>query len=286
MVDGFLVAAVVTIPLILVLFMFSKLAKTPAEEKHDRTDDLCRINYPKLGILTLSLPLSAFILTILISILKNLEGTTKTHCNVVNILPSISASIGDFTPQRYIWRLAIGLHSAPRLLYAYTHYTWLCLTSRKAIVDNATFQIFCQIGVWCDLLEIFALLGLTVVSSTEYFAFHEGCTVLFLVMALIYMTIVNLLFNWRLARYRDRQFSTSYKIKKTCWFMTLISVVMMAYLYWRHNKYCEPYIYSGFAFFEYVVVIATICFHGSAALDLQDKQLIVNTEKSRFVQHV
>ena len=47
-----------------------------------------------------------------------LQEATYTHCEVFNISPSISASIGSFSPQKYVWKLVIGLHSGPRIFFA------------------------------------------------------------------------------------------------------------------------------------------------------------------------
>ena len=49
--------------------------------------------------------------------LLKFQDSTFTHCDVVNVAPSISASIGSFSPQKYVWKLLIGLHSGPRFLF-------------------------------------------------------------------------------------------------------------------------------------------------------------------------
>ncbi|XP_077984386.1 post-GPI attachment to proteins factor 2-like [Glandiceps talaboti] len=270
-----------------IIFVCSRIPiSTPHENCAARTKVVSRFNFRNLVLATAFMPLSAFIVTILISVFRDLEATTKTHCNVVNVLPSVSASIGDFSPQRYIWRTAIALHCGPRLLMAYTHYSWLKLTHQDAYVDMKTYQLFCTIVLWSDVLEIFSLQGLTSVSSSEYFAFHEGCTVVFLMMSFLYMTVINILFKWKSGRCRNIQNTLSVRLKFICWCAVTVSIVMMAYLYWRHNQYCEPYIYSGFAFFEYMVVIATIVVHGTVMLDLHDKELTVLSIGERYLQDV
>ena len=52
--------------------------------------------------------------------------------------------------------------------------------------------------------------------------------------------------------------------------MTLVSVLLASYFYWRHNEYCEPYVYSLFALFEYTVVLCNMGYHGTAYYDFAD----------------
>ncbi|XP_006815818.1 acyltransferase PGAP2-like [Saccoglossus kowalevskii] len=276
--DSFIFTASLLVPLVAVL------SSLPLPiNGSNRTRTVFRANVSRVALAVTSLPLCAFFICVCIALLRDFDGATSTHCDVPNLLPSISASIGDYTPQRYIWRTAISLHSGPRLLYAYMHNTWLKGHSQESTIDGHTYESFCKIAFICNLIEIFSLMLLTSVSSTEYFAFHEACTVLFLLMSFAYMSLVVLLFHWLPQRHRDYQSS---KIKVICWLVTSISILLMLYLYWRHNKYCEPYVYTVFAFFEYIVVLTNMCFHGTAALDLKDKEIIVSSENSRTWQDV
>ena len=43
----------------------------------------------------------------------------------------------------------------------------------------------------------------------------------------------------------------------------LIAIPALIYLYWRHNNFCEAYIYSMFCFVEYIIVLMNISYHFS-----------------------
>jgi hypothetical protein len=76
---------------------------------------LC-VPFPWVSMASLVMPLTAFVYCIVYSFFYHYEWTTQTHCNVWNFAPSISASIGLFRPQKYVWKMLVSLHSAPRLL--------------------------------------------------------------------------------------------------------------------------------------------------------------------------
>lgn len=122
-----------------------------------------RIPFSKCSWGTVVLPLSAFIFCVLYSVLFNFEKSTFTHCNVFNFLPSISAAIGNYSPQKEIWQIAIYLHFIPRLCIAFVYYQY-----NKDILTSETF-IFRVLAFLLNILENVALLTLTYwTSSSNY----------------------------------------------------------------------------------------------------------------------
>lgn len=98
-----------------------------------------------------------FWLLILILILNSLQ--------VPNYLPSISSAIGGYAPQKYIWRICIALHAAPRFLFAFSYFGYY--TSFHVGSRNTLYTILARICVFLHVVENSALVILTYVSSTD-----------------------------------------------------------------------------------------------------------------------
>ena len=89
-------------------------SSTLSASASDNSASLLTIPFPWISLGCLLGPLFAFGYCIVYSFFYHYEWTTQTHCNVWNFAPSISASIGLFRPQKYVWKLFVSLHSAPR----------------------------------------------------------------------------------------------------------------------------------------------------------------------------
>lgn len=140
-----------------------------------------RLQFRTVAVLTVLLPFSSFIICVLWSLYFNFASSTATHCGVnflepstdfnfimylhfvqvPNYLPSVSAAIGDYLPQKYIWRVAIALHTIPRIKIAFVYFVYF--TSILVKHTGNLIRLNCAL----NLIEIFSLFGLTFISSTE-----------------------------------------------------------------------------------------------------------------------
>lgn len=132
----------------------------PQYERLD-TKPLIRVSFGKFALIVGSLPFFSFIFCVIWSMLYFYERSTATHCGVANFLPSISAAIGNYQPQRFIWQAAILLQSLPRLSVAYQYmkyYNVIIRVNRRPIAYTA-----CLFNV----VENVALVGLSLWTSSD-----------------------------------------------------------------------------------------------------------------------
>ena len=78
----------------------SKPAKNLSSKESEVQQYLLAVPFPWVSMVTVLMPLTAFVYCIVYSFFYHYEWTTQTHCNVWNFAPSISAAIGLFRPQK------------------------------------------------------------------------------------------------------------------------------------------------------------------------------------------
>ncbi|KAJ8280150.1 hypothetical protein GJAV_G00051120 [Gymnothorax javanicus] len=238
----------------------------------DRDRPYVRLRFTAFAVGTVCLPLVGLISCIFVSCFFHFEEAMRTHCRVPNYLPSISASIG-LTPERYIWRFCIGLHSAPRFLIAVAYFAFY----QRRVTRNFKAVLLRYLCLICAFVENSGLLVLTFVSSNEAFNIHSKGFMVFSGSALIHMVITWGLWEVIGMYSVNHELLKSYRWKKRLCISSLILSAVAGAFYWKHNKYCEPGVYTLFALSEYLMVLCNMAFHMTAYWDFGDKELTVAT---------
>ncbi|CAF2873513.1 unnamed protein product [Rotaria sp. Silwood2] len=122
-----------------------------------------------------------------LSLMKDFEESTRTHCNVTNLLPSISASIGEYEPQRFIWRFCFALDSILRYIIAYLQLNHVL--NRHHIDFSERFTLVQITSSTFHFLELTFLLLLTYVSSKEIKWIYECSFISFRVSVWVWVGI-------------------------------------------------------------------------------------------------
>jgi len=84
-----------------------------------------------------------------------------------NYLPSVSAAIGGFSLQRYVWRLCIALHCTPRYLLGICYHYIYAAGSRDVTVSRHIYVPLVYVMTVAYITELSCLLLVSFVSSIE-----------------------------------------------------------------------------------------------------------------------
>ncbi|CAH1646605.1 unnamed protein product [Spodoptera littoralis] len=211
-----------------------------------------------------SVPLFAFISCVVITMYKDFENANNTHCKVPNVFPSISASIGNYEPQSTIWKAAVYIHAPMRFYMLYLRWKYY----RSVVLESCV--VIVKLAVFLNIIENFALLGLTHWTSSKNYPYHEVCFKTFIGTSVFYMLFTCIMLSKLRRRpnitYREKH---SVKLKWRAFIVNITSFASAAYFFLRHNRLCEPYVYSMFGLSEYIVVFSNILFHSTTVYDLQ-----------------
>lgn len=233
--------------------------------------------FARLVWLTVSLPLLAFLFCVAWSVVYNFEHSTSTHCKVYNFLPSVSAAIGHYKPQKDVWKTAIATQAFVRIIVLFMYRRYY----REHVYKWA--QTICNIALFTYAVENISLVTLSFWTSDENYAFHKLSFITFLLMSFIHMIVAY--FLMRNCRNITREWSetASLKWKWRSMLLNVSSILCACYFFYRHNKYCEPLVYSMFALSEYGVVLSNMGFHSTAAWDFATSRIMMSGAGFRII---
>lgn len=238
----------------------------------DKSDKSCKpllkLAFGRFAVLVVCLPFFGFLFCVLCSVIFYFEEATHTHCEVTNYLPSVSAAIGRYQPQRFVWQLAICLHFLPRLYVAKMYAEYY-----KDIIKS-DYMAMAHFACFLNFFENFALLGLSLWTSAHSYKLHKICFLIFIATSETYMLISYFLTD---ESKRIRRLNTEERLARQTKFnlfvVNLIAFVLGGYSFKRHNDYCEPGVYTLFALSEYTVVLINMGYHMTAFYDFYGRTL-------------
>ncbi|KAM3722706.1 Post-GPI attachment to proteins factor [Dirofilaria immitis] len=200
-------------------------------------EELLHCSFRWFITISASLPVSALFLCISLALTLHFDESTETHCDVTNYLPSISAAIASYSPERYIWRFLIALQSAPRIVIALAFRNFLLTSPLRPLNDRAWFGLACQIACVINVAESLFLLLLTTVSSSENHAVHTTSFTGFAVCSIIYMLISTALFQYSGRRRTSSLGEKSFQYKVLMCSISVLSLLIAIYFFNRHNTF-------------------------------------------------
>lgn len=134
---------------------------------------------------------------------------------------------------------------------------------------KSIYNLIIKIAFVFHIIELTSLLILTYVSSVEIFFIHMISFVLFLITSSIYMILTILTYFLPRDLTLTQNELSSRNLKLFIFLFYLGCFISSLYFYIRHNRFCEPYIYSYFSLFEYLTVLTNIAYHSMIIYDLK-----------------
>ncbi|KAG0196322.1 hypothetical protein BGX28_010297 [Mortierella sp. GBA30] len=175
--------------------------------------------------------------------------------------PSVSATTGDWYPERNICQIFIALTSGPRLILCYL---WYLLIVRNVPINGS--RTFPKLLLANDILRTIACGGWVYVTSSDDHDIHDLAMVVYLLCTVPHVvgTIVSAPQTPHAQKYR-RMFGYTF----------FGALIPMIYFFIRHNVYRVPGAYTYYAFFEWSLILSDLAFDSVCMLDFETIELRV-----------
>ncbi|XP_011186766.1 post-GPI attachment to proteins factor 2 [Zeugodacus cucurbitae] len=243
----------------------------------DGSKPLFRVPFGKIALAVVSLPLGSFAFCVIWSLIFEFDRSTSTHCDVPNYLPSISAAIGNYEPQKTVWRLAITMQLPFRIAVVKMYMQYYKDTIRR------NRRVYAIIACLLNMVENFALLSLSLWTSLDNYPIHRNSFVVFIACSEMYM-LLSYFLNKNGRKVPLLQMEEKSLLYKRNLFITNVTAFVLAgYCFLRHNSSCEPGVYTFFALFEYIVVLTNMAYHMTAYWDFHAMHVTFDWERGLYL---
>ncbi|KAG0203146.1 hypothetical protein BGX28_004494 [Mortierella sp. GBA30] len=169
--------------------------------------------------------------------------------------PSVSATTGDWYPERNICQIFIALASGPRLILCYL---WYLMTVRNVPANGS--KGFAKFLFVNDVIRTIACGGWVYITSSDDHDIHDIAMIVYLLCTVPHVvgTIKTAPQNAKSQRYR--------KLFAYTFFGALIPMV---HFFIQHNIHRIPGAYTYYAFFEWSLIISDLAFDAVCMIDFE-----------------
>eukprot|EP01112_Ceratiomyxa_fruticulosa_P004888 TRINITY_DN15451_c0_g1_i1.p1 TRINITY_DN15451_c0_g1~~TRINITY_DN15451_c0_g1_i1.p1 ORF type:complete len:261 (-),score=27.06 TRINITY_DN15451_c0_g1_i1:74-796(-) len=195
----------------------------------------------------------------------------RNHCKGPGeFWPTISATIGDWVPERNIFHYFMALTSGPRLIMVMLNYQLFKEEQNGPAKEaKATWKLNI-ISAVLDIIRIFSAGGWIYITSSDFLRFHEVSFILYVLSSFIYMgTHCTLFYQVRISQHRrggrpvnapSPSDQKSLRWKLIFFALHVILFFSSLHFFFEHILHCVPAAYSYYALFEWVLAFCNVAF--------------------------
>ncbi|ESK82818.1 calcofluor white hypersensitive protein [Moniliophthora roreri MCA 2997] len=169
--------------------------------------------------------------------------------------PSVSATIGDWYPERNIFQILIALTSGPRF----------CLVALQYLLQRSSTSSLPTIIFICGLLRTFSCGGWVYITSTDDHDVHDVCMVAYVVLNLPWMIGGVLCTPLEYPSVRRKR-----KLVASAFFLSIIPLV---YFFIQHKVHRIPGAYTHYSFFEWGLIIFDVLYDSFSEQEFREAGL-------------
>lgn len=176
--------------------------------------------------------------------------------------PSVSATIGDYYPERSLFHILIAFTSGPRLALVFFSYLF---QSHFALRSTASAPLLCL----CGLLRTISCGGWVYVTSSDHHDWHDVMMISYLVLTI----------PWQLGSIYLSPISTHLsgnRYRKRFSLLFFASIIPLVYFYVQHKVRRIPGAYTYYSFIEWSLIFYDVLFDSCSILDFAHFEISFN----------
>ncbi|CUG04227.1 Hypothetical protein, putative, partial [Bodo saltans] len=199
----------------------------------------------------------------------------KTHCKTPEYWPSISATTGDFAPERFVWRGAFVLAAMFRFTSGFLSFKFFAQQDVASAATRAAGLVSTRVLVYaalvCELLRCVSAMGWTVISSGEDNLHHNASFAVYMIVGFVLQVSQVVIVGRVRGTYANGSMSMS--VKKVCLIGQTICALCVGFFYVRHHQTCAPGAYSRSTMCEWMFALFNVLFDASQGFELQNERV-------------